>query len=122
MASVRCYECKKSYNYYEDAFCPRCGCFNQPPRASRIDATGNIFYHDGINEKNHTGSFVHKEYHTENRRRAFTKLEAKRPKVQIHVPRSRRSSRSANPEEDVKIASYIIYAAIIFIFIISRFF
>ena len=49
MAKVRCYECKKSYDYSEDAFCPHCGGFNQPPRASRIDATGSIVYHDGIN-------------------------------------------------------------------------
>lgn len=120
MAKVRCYECNRSYDYYEDGFCPRCGCFNQPPRSRRIDATGNIIYHDGINEKNHEGSFVHKEYHRENRKRAFTKLEAKQPRIQIHATRSRRASRSANPEEDVKIASYIIYAVIFFIFIISR--
>ena len=121
MARVRCYECKKSYDYYEDAFCPRCGCFNQPPRARGFDAMGNIVYNDGINEKNHDGSFVHKEYHSENRKRAFTRLEAKVPKVQIHTrSRSSRPSRGANPEEDVKIASYIIYAVIIFIFIISR--
>lgn len=85
MSKVQCYECKKSYDYYEDGFCPRCGAFNQPPRASRIDANGNIVYHEGINEKNHTGSFVHKEYHRENRKRAFTVLEQdiKRPAVRV---------------------------------------
>ena len=75
MSRVQCYECKKNYDYYEDGFCPRCGAFNQPPPLSRIDANGNIVYHDGINERNHNGSFVHKEYHRENRKRAFTALE-----------------------------------------------
>ena len=51
MSKVRCYECKKSYDYDEDGFCPRCGCFNQPPSARRIDANGNIVYLDGINER-----------------------------------------------------------------------
>ena len=103
MAKVRCYECNKTYDYYEDGFCPRCGCFNQPPRASRIDAAGNIVYHEGINEKAHSGSFVHKEYHTENRKRAFTKLEAKAPRVKIH---------KADPEVkfNPKLIGWVIFA------------
>lgn len=107
MVKVRCYECKKSYDYYEDGFCPRCGCFNQPPRASRIDASGNIVYHDGINEKNHTGSFVHKEYHTENRKRALTKLET--PRVKIH--------KKADPEVKFspKVIGWIIFAVLFFL-------
>ena len=88
MANVRCYECKKAYDYYEDGFCPRCGAFNRPPRASRIDASGNIVYHEGINEKAHTGSFVHKEYHTENRKRAFTALERDVKRAAGRVTRS----------------------------------
>ena len=34
MRTVQCYECGKRYDYDEDAFCPRCGAFNQPARAS----------------------------------------------------------------------------------------
>ena len=51
MSTVTCYECKKTYNYQEDGFCPRCGSFNQPRRGSYIvDANGDIVRTDGINE------------------------------------------------------------------------
>ena len=69
MKKIRCYECGKSYDYHEDAFCPNCGSFNQPPRASRIAADGSIVRNDGINEANHEGSFVHQELHDEKRER-----------------------------------------------------
>ena len=52
------------------------------PVGSPPTATSSI---EGINENNHTGSFVHKEYHRENRKRAFTALEqdVKRPAVRV---------------------------------------
>lgn len=116
MARVRCYECNKTYDYYEDGFCPRCGCFNQPPSLSRIDAAGNIVYNDGINEKNHAGSFVHKEYHRENRKRAFTKLEArpgKRPQVKLH--------KSSEPEIKFppKMIGWVIFALFLLLEMLS---
>lgn len=125
MARVRCYECKKSYNYHEDAFCPRCGCFNQPPRASRIDANGNLVYHDGINESNHTGSFVHKEYHKENFKRAFTDLESKQPKVQIHIPQEIPGlKKAARNKKAAPILSLfgIIYAVFFILIFLTQFF
>lgn len=91
MSRVQCYECKKNYDYYEDGFCPRCGAFNQPPPLSRIDANGNIVYHDGINERNHNGSFVHKEYHRENRKRAFTALEQDVRRAAVRVAKKPRA-------------------------------
>ena len=91
MAKVRCYECNRTYDYYEDGFCPRCGAFNQPPPLSRIDANGNIVYHDGINERNHNGSFVHKEYHRENRKRAFTALEQDVRRAAVRVAKKPRA-------------------------------
>lgn len=70
MSTITCYECKKTYNYAEDGFCPRCGSFNQPRRGSYIvSPNGDIIRADGINEAGHTDSFVHKEYHTEERQR-----------------------------------------------------
>ena len=70
MSTVTCYECKKKYDYTEDGFCPRCGSFNQPRRGSYIvDVNGDIVRTDGINEAGHGGSFVHKEYHAEERQR-----------------------------------------------------
>ena len=111
MAKVRCYECNRSYDYYEDGFCPRCGCFNQPPRASRIDANGDIVYHEGINEKNHTGSFVHKEYHKENRKRAFTKLEHAKPSMPS-MPKAKSRMGEAEVKFDPKIIGWAIFGLI----------
>ena len=69
MRRVRCYDCGKSYNYDEDCFCPNCGAFNQPQRSMRIGADGSVVRVDGINEANHTDSFVHRELHEEKRER-----------------------------------------------------
>ena len=69
MRRVRCYECGKMYDFDMDDFCPRCGAFNQPPKSTAIDADGSVIRVDGINEKNHAGSFVHEELHAENRER-----------------------------------------------------
>ena len=74
MQKVRCHECGKVYNFDEDDFCPRCGAFTQPPKSVRVDASGNVVRLDGINEKNHAGSFVHEELHEENRERRRTGL------------------------------------------------
>ena len=38
MRRVKCEECGKVYNFDVDDFCPRCGAFNQPPKASAINA------------------------------------------------------------------------------------
>lgn len=76
MRKVRCIDCGKSYDYDEDAFCPRCGAFNQPPRG-----TGSVTFRDtaerrdGLNESGHGGSFLHREYHAEERQRRSSGLE-----------------------------------------------
>lgn len=69
MRRVRCGECGKAYDFDQDDFCPRCGAFNQPPKSAAINADGRVVRVDGINERNHTGSFVHEELHEENRER-----------------------------------------------------
>ena len=66
---VKCHECGKHYDYDEDAFCPRCGAFNQPEREARIGQDGRLIRRDGLNEKGHAGSFVHEEFHEEARER-----------------------------------------------------
>lgn len=76
MQKVRCYECGKGYDYDEDGFCPRCGAFNLPPRQS---GSTPVIRQEGISERGHAGSFLHKEYHTENRRRRATPLEQRPP-------------------------------------------
>ena len=75
MRIVKCYECGKRYNYDEDGFCPNCGAFNQPRALSRIGADGSVVWVEGINRRNHEGSFVHQELHEENRERRGSVLE-----------------------------------------------
>ena len=40
-----------------------------PPKTAAINSDGSVVRVEGINEKNHTGSFVHAELHEENRER-----------------------------------------------------
>ncbi len=75
MQKVRCYECKKTYDYDEDPFCPQCGAFNQPPKASRINVRGEVERVDGLNERGHSHSFVHAELHKEDAERRRSGLE-----------------------------------------------
>lgn len=65
MRQIICHECGKRYRFEEDDFCPRCGAFTPPAKEWDVDAKGNVVRVDGINEKNHAGSFVHKEVHRE---------------------------------------------------------
>lgn len=70
MQKVRCYECGRSYDYDEDAFCPRCGAFNLPGREHTV-RVGELTEdrRDGLSEKGHSGSFLHREFHSEERER-----------------------------------------------------
>lgn len=97
MQKVRCHECGKVYNFDEDDFCPRCGAFTQPPKSVRVDASGNVVRLDGINEKNHAGSFVHEELHEENRERRRTGLSKgvrRTSPVQTHPAPARPAART----------------------------
>lgn len=76
MRRIKCKECGKLYNYDEDAFCSHCGAFNQIQHTVRVGADGTIVRRrDGLNEANHSGSFVHQELHTEDRTRRRAGLE-----------------------------------------------
>ena len=75
MRKVRCIECGKTYDYDEDGFCPRCGAFNQPSRDMGGAVVRTAERRDGLNEKGHGGSFLHREYHAEERQRRGTGLE-----------------------------------------------
>ena len=70
MTRLKCEECGRSYWYEEDDFCPRCGAYNHPPKASTA-----VVRVDGINEKGHQGSFSHREVHKEKERRRELKME-----------------------------------------------
>lgn len=67
MRLIVCENCGKPYDFERDDFCPKCGAFNQPVKTWTTDSQGNIRRVDGINEKNHAGSFVHSEVHKEKR-------------------------------------------------------
>lgn len=75
MRIVKCYDCGRHYNYDEDGFCPRCGAFNQPAPITRVGADGSIVRVDGLSERGHTGSFTHKEYHEEVKKRRKSGLD-----------------------------------------------
>ena len=93
MRMVKCYDCGRRYDYDEDGFCPKCGGFNQPVSASRIGADGSVVRAEGINERNHAGSFVHKEYHAEERKRRASGLD----KGVDRIPKTSKISRAAKP-------------------------
>lgn len=97
MARVRCYDCGKLYDYQEDAFCPHCGAFTQPPRATRISSDGTVVRVDGMNEAGHAGSFAHREFHEEERQRRRTGLDKSVRRVQC--PAAKPSMSSAQRSE-----------------------
>ena len=81
MRRIVCDECGKPYDYDRDEFCPKCGAFNQPVKTWTTDSQGNVRRVDGVNEANHTGSFVHSEVHKEKRVRQVKGMDwAKTPR------------------------------------------
>ena len=70
MIRIVCEECGKAYNYEVDDFCPKCGAYNQPPKAGTPARRS-----DGVNESNHAGSFVHQEVHKERQMRMAAGLD-----------------------------------------------
>ena len=126
MRVVKCYECAKLYNYDEDAFCPRCGAFNQPPRSVQINGHGDVVHRDGINERGHAGSFLHEEYHAENRLRRKNGLdqsvpwEKRRKKPAQWAVQKKSASATRKQSKEVKKGNgSSIGAFILFIFIVN---
>ena len=87
MGKIVCRDCKKRYDFDVDEFCPRCGSFNQPAKTWDVDAQGNLIRVDGLNERNHKGSFVHKEYHTEKATRRVAGMDRTTPAKKPQVPK-----------------------------------
>ena len=120
MRKVRCYECGKQYDYDEDGFCPGCGAFNQPPRASRISADGAVVRMDGLNERNHVKSFLHGELHTEDRERRRIGLEGavrrQIPSTQVRPPATARwgaSYQKKDRQNPVSVVVWVVFAIIL---------
>lgn len=97
MHRIICEDCKKSYDYAKDEFCPRCGAFNPPTKTWSTDSQGNIIRVDGVNESTHTGSFVHREVHREKTIRKITGMD-RRPKSPNAQPSSTRRSAAMPPQ------------------------
>lgn len=121
MRQIVCGECRKRYDYDRDDFCPRCGAFNQPRKTWGVDAKGNVIRVDGINERDHDGSFVHQEIHREKDVRRSTGMDwkgtAKRPAAPARRPAAGGKGRPGAAAKETTLAQRIvaIVAAIILI-------
>lgn len=98
MRHIVCEECRRSYDYDRDEFCPRCGAFNQPVKTWGTDSQGNIVRVDGLNENNHAGSFAHKEVHREKQVRRASGMD-RRPQDRRPAPPRPNASRSSVPPQ-----------------------
>ena len=113
---VSCYECGRHYDYDDDGFCPHCGAFNQPPKKVGFSAAGTLVnYAEGINERNHARSFVHKELHSENRARRGTELDRSASTFRERVAQSRSfagSEAKGGVKLDPKVLRWLIVAGV----------
>lgn len=122
MQKVRCYECGRGYDYDEDGFCPKCGAFNQPPRSARVSADGTVVRVDGLNERDHKGSFVHEELHAEDRQRRKYGLDKSVQRIQKVAKPSAAADQKRGKEKGAESAlvAFIIWLFFLF-FVISNF-
>ena len=118
MRRIVCEDCKRSYDYDKDEFCPKCGAFNQPVKTWTTDAQGNVRRVDGVNEANHSGSFVHSEVHREKRIRQAKGMDWSKGKKSAR-PQQQPARPAARPPQKAKADGMgIIKALFIFIAII----
>ncbi len=113
MRKVQCEECGKRYDFDIDDFCPKCGAFNQPARTRRIGMDGSVVRVDGINERNHQGSFVHRELHAEDRERRRVGLERSAPRAARAVrPVEQSAYQKARKKSKMPLIGWIVLAII----------
>ncbi len=116
MKKVICSDCGKRYDFDKDDFCPRCGVFNPPPKQLGVDNYGNVVRVDGINERNHTGSFVHKEAHREKAVRRIKGLDRDAIKAAKSISPVKRKSATMHPQVRYvleKALAYIVSMAVL---------
>lgn len=117
MRKVTCYECGKSYDFNEDAFCPRCGAFNQPPKSATINVNGEVERLDGLSEVSHAHSFVHQELHRENLQRRSAGLEqGSRPSRAENFSR-RPDAKNRAEQKQARPAGFITWVVILIVII-----
>lgn len=110
MRKVQCGECGKRYDFDMDDFCPKCGAFNQPAKSKRIGLDGSVVRVDGINERNHQGSFVHRELHEENFERRRVGLAQSTPRTARPVEQS--AYQKARKKSKMPLIGWIVLAII----------
>ena len=109
MRMVICKDCKKRYDYDRDDFCPRCGAFNPPAKTLTVDNFGRVVRVDGINERNHAGSFVHKEAHREKAVRRMTGMDRNAIKQAAGKPVGKKKSGTMNPKVRYILEKFLAY-------------
>jgi uncharacterized Zn finger protein (UPF0148 family) len=126
---IRCDDCGRRYDYDEDAFCPNCGAFNQPPKSVLINEAGEVVRVDGMNEAGHAHSFAHEEFHAEEKERRRSGLDKSvrrvtrgEESIQSDVQRTGEEAKSAaRPQQSGRrgnlkggVLPWIIFAIILF--------
>ncbi|MCI2056742.1 MAG: hydrogenase maturation nickel metallochaperone HypA [Oscillibacter sp.] len=118
MRMVRCEDCGRRYDYEEDGFCPRCGAFNQPSRSASINANGEVVRVDGLSEAGHADSFVHQEFHEEEKARRRSGLDKgvrriPRPRPTVSKPQTDRDKRAQPVKTASNIVSLVIFLVVV---------
>lgn len=114
MRAVRCEECGKRYDYDVDDFCPRCGAFNQPPRTIQVNSDGTIGQRHEMGGRDHRESFLHQEYHEENRQRRGTPLAQSTKRRTVRpAPASLRQEQRQTVKNPAKVVGWIIGAIVL---------
>ena len=113
MRRIVCDECKRFYDYDKEEFCPRCGAFNPPVKTWGTDSQGNVVRVDGLNERNHAGSFAHREAHREKDVRKTAGLD--RPRAgQAPPPKRPKTARKQDAPD--KLRAFFVILALILLF------
>ena len=109
MRRIVCSECKKHYDFDKDDFCPRCGAFHPPAKTLTVDNFGRVVRVDGINERNHAGSFVHKEVHKEKAQRRMVGMDRDVIKPTSRKPAAKKKSDTMNPKVRYILEKFLAY-------------
>ena len=97
MRQIVCEECRKEYDFEKDDFCPKCGAFNPPVKTWGTDSLGNFIHLDGINERDHAGSFAHSEVHKEKSARRSSGMDWNTQKTRQIRPPMQAAPQQAQP-------------------------
>lgn len=115
MIKIVCEECRKTYDYEKDDFCPRCGAYNQPRRTAAAAVR-----QDGLNESGHAGSFAHREVHTEKAVRRAVGLDRPQKKSQDRPAARRPQTSPAQKKAPERRSGASVAAVVVWIIIVIQ--